>query len=201
MLGYSGNMAFEYQGDSIVEERLAWHEAEEVRLRQLADDCLRQASEHAAKASAFRLVREDISLAFNGLRGEEKRSTVTDLPVAPIANIGEGKPFIEWVREAVVRQPDTFDLTSVRKTLDEIAPGLSEKLSDRSALSKTLSRMAETGEVSVIRKGQGKRPAIYRQGRRSLVTLARLVAFGADRTKEEAYDNSGQVSDRDPISG
>jgi hypothetical protein len=216
-------MEFEYQGESIVEERLVWHEAEEARLRELAASYLRQAEEHATKAAAFRLVVEDIDLALQKFWGrgkqastvqEEERSepspstdpSVSESPVQEVTGNPrpDGKAFIDWVREAVRPQADTFDLMSVRQTLDALAPGLLEGTTDRNALSKALSRMAETREISVLRKGQGKRPALYGK-QNSTVSLARFVDLDSeaddDRPKEEVNVNNGQASDRVPTSG
>jgi hypothetical protein len=213
-------MEFEYQGESIVEERLAWHEAEEARLRNLAASYLLQADEHATKAAAFRLVVEDIDLALRKFWGGSLAADQEGGPLEPtpavdapapkppqeVASIPrpDGKAFIDRVREAVGPQADTFDLTSVRQTLDAIAPGLLEGTTDRNALSKALSRMAETQEIHVLRKGQGKRPALYGK-RNSVISLVRFVDLDSeadeDRPEEEVNDNSSQVSDRVPTSG
>jgi hypothetical protein len=213
-------MEFEYQGESIVDERLTWHEAEETRLRDLAAAYLRQAEEHAAKAAAFRLVVEDINQALNKFfrLGEPSPTPATqdESPLEPVPSVDasdqgvavpaktDGKAFIDWVREAVKPQADTFDLSSVRQTLEAIAPGLLKGTTDRNALSKVLSRMAETKEIHVLRKGQGKRPALYGKSN-SVVSLARFANLDSeadeDRPEEEVNVVNGQVSDRVPTSG
>ncbi|HEY2295302.1 MAG TPA: hypothetical protein VGM86_31760 [Thermoanaerobaculia bacterium] len=151
-----------------------FHEAEILRLRQVADDALKEAEKHAGRVQAYDVVLSDLpSVRANfaeqltlgiddgqeeaGEDYEEEESSGLDLLDGP------GTSLVEYVRSALSRlaKGSTFSGSDIRDDVETRAPGFLSTLESK-ALAKVLWGLANAGEIERVQGGHGRRPAVYR---------------------------------------
>jgi hypothetical protein len=151
-----------------------FHEAEVLRLRQVADDALREAEKHAGRVQAYDVVLSDLPsvranfaeqltlVIDNGQKEvaedyEEDESSGLDLLNGPVPSL------VEYVRSALSRleKGSTFAGSDIQNDVETRAPGFLSTLEPK-ALTKVLWGLANAGEIERVQGGHGRRPAIYR---------------------------------------
>lgn len=149
-----------------------FHEAEVLRLRQVADDALKEAEVHAGRVQAYDVVLSDLpSVRANfaeqltlGIGDGQETEDYEDEESSDLELLGgPGTSLVEIVRSAVSRleKGSTFSGSDMQDAVETRAPGLLSTLESKS-LAKLLWRLADVGEIERVQGGQGRRPAIYR---------------------------------------
>jgi hypothetical protein len=149
-----------------------FHEAEVLRLRQVADDALKEAEKHAGRVQAYDVVLSDLpsvraNFAEQLTLGIEDGRETEDYEEEESSGLelldGPGPSLVEYVRSALSRleKGRTFSGSDIRDDVETRAPGFLSTLEPK-ALAKVLWGLANAGEIERVQGGHGKRPAVYR---------------------------------------
>jgi hypothetical protein len=99
----------------------------------------------------------------NGSSGAQKDASEGRMAVGPQSPRAEG--LTDAIRKALATITGTFTLRDIMAKVTEIDPAVGEAIQDKPAsVSSALKRLESEDEITVVRKGSGKRPSEYRVG-------------------------------------
>jgi hypothetical protein len=145
-----------------------FHEEEVLRLRQVAEDALKEAEKHASRVQAYDVVLSDLPsvranfaeqlrLGIEDAQEEEEEEEGLDLQGST------GKTLAELARITLggLEKGSKFSGPEIQAEIEKYAPGFLATLEPK-ALTKVLWSLAKVGEIERVQGGQGRKPAIYR---------------------------------------
>lgn len=143
------------------------HKAEEQRLRQLAEEMLKDAEMHASLVQTYDVAiadpmldsGEQLTLGLpdnigSATKSRVKRRGKKRAPKGPTS-------LIDCARAVIAVREGEFESRDLLGPIEELAPGLLASLQPK-ALTKILWRLATLGEIELVREGGGGKAAVYR---------------------------------------